>query len=193
MRSVLHYARVVAGADQPQTQTSAAERQALCRHLPGRRTIVEVGVFEGFTTRLLAECADPGAVIYGVDPFFTGRAGISWGQLISRHHIGSHLRSGRVRLVRALSVEAGDAVPGFVDYVFIDADHSYEGLRADWEYWTGRLAPGGIVALHDAVEQPGAPKFGSHDFYVAEVKRDARFNLVEEVDSLAVLQKADAA
>jgi predicted O-methyltransferase YrrM len=53
--SALHYARIVAGLDEPQTQTTKAERETLASFLPGTKRIVEIGVFEGFTTRMLAE------------------------------------------------------------------------------------------------------------------------------------------
>ncbi len=36
-----------------------------------------------------------------------------------------------------------------LDFVFIDADHSYEGCKADIEAWLPRVRPGGICAGHD--------------------------------------------
>lgn len=36
-----------------------------------------------------------------------------------------------------------------VDVAFIDGDHSYEGVRADWLAWSPLVRPGGIVAFHD--------------------------------------------
>lgn len=35
------------------------------------------------------------------------------------------------------------------DYVFIDGDHSYEGIRWDWLNYSPTVRPGGIVAFHD--------------------------------------------
>jgi predicted O-methyltransferase YrrM len=35
------------------------------------------------------------------------------------------------------------------DLVFIDADHSYEECKADIEFWTPKVKPGGIVCGHD--------------------------------------------
>ncbi len=43
---------------------------------------------------------------------------------------------------------------GPYDFVFIDADHSYEGVRADWENYSPMVADGGMVAFHDIVERP---------------------------------------
>lgn len=35
------------------------------------------------------------------------------------------------------------------DMLFIDGDHSYEGVMADWLLYSHLVAPGGIVAFHD--------------------------------------------
>lgn len=67
-RSAMHCARVVVGIDQLQTQTSREERDMPSSVLPGAKRVVQIGVFEGFTTRMRAEWADGDAVIYGIDP-----------------------------------------------------------------------------------------------------------------------------
>jgi cephalosporin hydroxylase len=36
-----------------------------------------------------------------------------------------------------------------LDFLFIDGDHSYEGVKADWEMYREFVRPGGIVAFHD--------------------------------------------
>ena len=187
------YIGVVVGVTQPQTQTSQAERGLLCRFLPGRKAIVEVGVFEGFTTRVLADAADSDATVYGVDPFFSGRLGISWGQKMAAAHNRGHLQSNKVKFVRTLSTEVSDQVPDEVDYVFIDADHSLPGITADWAFWSQRVKPGGIIAAHDVVRLPGGPEFGSQQHFDATIRHDPNFEVVGQQDSLAVLQKRLAA
>jgi hypothetical protein len=68
----LDYLGVTLGISAPVTQTTSTERQLLTNYLPGKKAIVEVGVFEGFTTRELADASDTDATVYGIDPFFTG-------------------------------------------------------------------------------------------------------------------------
>lgn len=41
------------------------------------------------------------------------------------------------------------ALDGPIDFLFIDGDHSYEGVRADWELYSPLVRPGGLVAFHD--------------------------------------------
>ena len=76
-KTFLHYLGVALGICTPVTRTSHTERQLLTTYLPGKKAIVEVGVFEGFTTRELADASDTEATVYGIDPFFRGRLGAS--------------------------------------------------------------------------------------------------------------------
>jgi predicted O-methyltransferase YrrM len=184
-----HYLRVLFGSELPHTQTTQAERDLLTAHLPGRKRIVEIGVFEGFTTRLLAQHSDPDATVYAVDRFFTGRIGISWGLRIASAYNRKHLATGRLKLVRALSTHVGNHVPPSVDYVFIDADHSLEGITADWAFWSSRLESGGIIALHDTVPTSDRAIYGSHQYFQSYIQYDPLFEIVAQRDSLSVLAK----
>ena len=96
----------------------------------------------------------------------------------------------RTKSVEAAREYAGSGRP-LVDFVFIDGDHSYEGLRDDWENWRSLTAPGGIIALHDsrlsAERCIGAA--GSVAFTSEVVLKDRSFDVVEVVDTLTVLRR----
>jgi predicted O-methyltransferase YrrM len=54
--------------------------------------------------------------------------------------------------VRGFSTEVVEQVESHVtqlDLLFIDGDHSYEGVKADWEAYKHFLKPGSIVVFHD--------------------------------------------
>lgn len=38
---------------------------------------------------------------------------------------------------------------GSLDFVYIDADHSYEGVKRDFEAWYKKVRKGGIISGHD--------------------------------------------
>ena len=44
-----------------------------------------------------------------------------------------------------------------VDFLFIDADHSYEGVKKDFEMYSLLVRKGGIIAFHDIIPS-GYPK-----------------------------------
>jgi hypothetical protein len=56
----------------------------------------------------------------------------------------------RAKLMRLDSAEAaGMMEDGSEDFVFIDADHSYEGCKRDIEAWAPKVSPGGWIGGHD--------------------------------------------
>src|SRR6185436_4906878 len=71
--NALHYFRYRVGLDQAKTQTTEAERRLFQEIAPGRKVIVELGVFEGVSSRLFRGAMDSDAELYGVDPFPVGR------------------------------------------------------------------------------------------------------------------------
>ena len=56
-----------------------------------------------------------------------------------------------------------------LDFLFIDGDHSYEGVKRDFEMYSGLVGKGGIIAFHDIAFHP--PKVGCHvDLLWEEIK-----------------------
>lgn len=76
-----------------------------------------------------------------------------------RKHFGRHvLNDGRSSFFFGLSNSPSvlksvrDHVGrGGLDMLFIDGDHSYPGVLADWLLYSHLVAPGGLVVFHDAV------------------------------------------
>ena len=50
-----------------------------------------------------------------------------------------------------------------LDLLFIDGDHSYEGVKADWEAYKDFLKPGSIVLFHDHGWAEGVKRVVSED------------------------------
>lgn len=51
-----------------------------------------------------------------------------------------------------------------IDLLFIDGDHSYKGVKSDFEMYSSLVSPGGFIAFHDIVPGPeinvgGVPVF----------------------------------
>lgn len=56
-----------------------------------------------------------------------------------------------------------------VDFLFIDGDHSYEGVKADFENYAPLVRPGGIIVFHDVIGLPDVGRFWD------ELKKSIRF------------------
>jgi predicted O-methyltransferase YrrM len=62
---------------------------------------------------------------------------------------------------------------GEVDTIFIDADHSYAGVKRDYEAWFDRVKVGGHFIFHDNL-----PSFPVFNYIVQEVSFDHRVERV---------------
>lgn len=133
----------------------------------------EIGVFAGDTScRLLA--AHPGLTLHMVDSWegdgaaYSGDSG-DWHATLSRDQQASYMRRAkaavkfakdRARIMQARSADAAAHIADrSLDFVFIDADHSYDGCMADIKAWAPKLKPGGLMSGHD-YENTAFPKFG---------------------------------
>ena len=95
-------------------------------------------------------------------------------------------------MIEKLSFDAIADVPDSVDFIFIDGDHSYQGITRDWELYAGKLIQGGLIALHDTTAPPGQPEkevLGSVRFFNEVISKDPRFDWLETVHSMNILQR----
>jgi predicted O-methyltransferase YrrM len=51
-------------------------------------------------------------------------------------------------VVDAVATQLNDEV----DFMFIDGDHTYEGVKKDWELYSPMVRKGGVIAFHDIIE-----------------------------------------
>ncbi len=82
----------------------------------------------------------------------------------------------RYQHIRHPSKEAVNVINGEVDFVYIDADHSYEGVWEDLCVWFSKVRVGGIIGGHD-FNQPGFPGV---EQAVKEFFRRFEWNINEE-------------
>ncbi len=109
----------------------------------GRPEAAEIGRFRGGSTFLLAAA---GARVLSID--IDGARFESDGPALVHALDRVGLRD-RAQLVVADS-RAYPVEPSSIDLLFVDGDHSYDGVRADFEHWWPALRPRGHLLLHDA-------------------------------------------
>lgn len=131
-----------------QSGTRPADVAHLLRLARGRRRIAELGTATGWTAAAFV-LDDPGRHVVSFDP-------------VVHEHRARYLAllpaaaRARLELVEATG-EAGAARGGEpFDLVFVDSTHEREMTVAEVEAWRPRLAPGGLLVLHD-YENPAYP------------------------------------
>jgi len=124
------------------------------------RTIVEIGTSKGGTFYTWCQVAAPDALLVSID-LPGGRYGEGYeesdiprlrsfaqaGQEVRFVRADSHLESTRSQLEEIL---AGHEV----DFLMIDGDHTYDGVRRDFEMYAPLVRDGGLVAFHDVLPHP---------------------------------------
>jgi len=173
------------------TQTTEAERACLLRHARGRRCIVELGIMHGATTALLRSVMAADGTVTGIDPHPPGRLGVSFERLTARRELARYQR-GRAVLLRKSSGEAAAGWAAPIDFLFVDADHSWAGIERDWLEWVPHVVAGGIIGLHDSHHVPGRDDLDSVRFTENVVLQDSRVRRLEVVDSLTILERQPA-
>lgn len=136
------------------------------------RVVLEIGTARGGTLFLWSRVAAAEAVLVSVDlpdgefgggypqwrvPLY--RAFARGSQRVELLRADSHAETTRDRVQELLAGRP-------VDFLFIDGDHTYDGVARDFELYTPLVRPGGLVALHDIV-----PQGDSDEFLVGDVPR----------------------
>jgi predicted O-methyltransferase YrrM len=114
------------------------------------KTICEIGSYRGGTLALISSVAHDSAIMVSVDVNYP------W----ARRSVHSTLRRAGQRTV---CLQADSHAPATVkevlkhfhgqeiDFLFIDGDHSYPGVKSDFELFRPAVRRGGVIAFHDIV------------------------------------------
>ena len=129
----------------------------------------EIGVRRGRFSGVLCK-ANPNLHLFCVDPwsaytnkYYQARQDRIYAEAVNR------LTPDRATLIRKSSMNAlADFEDGSLDFVFIDGDHSYEGVKADITAWWPKMVRGGIFSGHDYREERGYGVKQAVDEFVAE-------------------------
>ncbi|MBY0522435.1 MAG: class I SAM-dependent methyltransferase [Gemmataceae bacterium] len=114
------------------------------------RRALEIGTQSGGTLYLISRMCDPAALLLSIDI-----------------HYGPAQRRAFPRLAREqqriVCLEADSQAPATrdrterllarqpLDFLFIDGDHSYAGVAADFQNFASLVRPGGVIAFHDII------------------------------------------
>jgi len=139
------------------------ERIDLFRELPPKTVGAEIGVYRGaFSERILEtgvahlhliDCwqFQPGE--YEKDPSNVNQGAQDTNHREVQQKFSKEIMQGRVMIHRKFSSDAAnDFEPGSLDWVYIDADHTYQGCFQDLIRWSAKVKRGGFIMGHDYVD-----------------------------------------
>ncbi len=137
----------------------------------GSPVAVEIGSWLGKSTIVIgtALSATNSAKLYCVDPF--DASGDTRSETRYRrdaqalatplrtafdHHMAAAGLTSMIHVLQGKSAEVGGGWKEPIDFLFIDGDHSYAGVVADFDTWVPHLKLGGYLLFHDTwFENPG--------------------------------------
>ncbi len=141
------------------------------------KPIVEIGAYRGSTTLRISK--ETSRQIYAVDPYM----GYGGAEDEFQRFQGRTSGVSNIQHIRATSGAAAGLLSDQISLCFIDAVHDFVNTGFDIESWGAKLAPGGILALHDTdnADYPGTR--------LAATLAAKRFRLVHHIHDLTILQR----
>lgn len=136
-------------------------RKRLLRRLPGSAVCAEIGVWAGDFSQLILKMCSP-SELHLIDPWhhkprYEGprygkrlEGGQAYLDGLYESVVARFASSSQVQIHRQTSIEAAEAFPAeYFDWIYLDADHSYEMVRADIEAWLPKVKRGGFITGDD--------------------------------------------
>lgn len=155
----------VAGVEGWMTDAQARRLWDAAGRLRPPAQVVEIGSYRGRSTVILGRAAADEIAVIAIDPHAGNDRGPMQFRGTSEEGDADHRRfhetlrgagvDERVRHVRLPSADAQGEVNGPVDLLYIDGAHRYRHARDDIAHWGQRVAPGGLMLIHDAFSAVG--------------------------------------
>jgi len=134
------------------------------------RQVCEIGTFRGGTFYLWCQAARRDATLVAIDlPGDSSLSGAFSPARIEFYRHFARARSQQLYFVAADShqpttAERMAALLGGerLDFLFVDGDHAYSGVKRDFELYTPFVRRGGLIAFHDILPREEYPEMGVH-------------------------------
>jgi predicted O-methyltransferase YrrM len=125
------------------------------QHQP--KVCVELGTWQGASAIPVARAIRRwGGTLYCVDTWAgdvhtpdPSRPSVPWMLVSCARNMMQAGVGANIRLIQSTTLEAEGRFDRAIDYLYVDADHSYDAVAADLRAWLRRLNPGGLLLGDD--------------------------------------------
>ena len=149
--------------------------------------IVEIGSYKGLSTVVLAEGSRNGygVPVYAIDPHIphtdtTGSTEVLYGPHAKWAFYKNLLRYNCEKIVNVVQLPSALVSQCWytqIGLLFIDGDHTYEGVKGDFDHWQGLVK--GKIAFHDS-QREGIKRA------IGEAKN---WKIIKEAGSLCIMER----
>jgi predicted O-methyltransferase YrrM len=143
----------------------------LASRLVSGQRVVEIGAYMGRSTSYIASALRPGVEFYSIDIWLPDLPAESAPPITNKETFDVFQMNivrwnDKIQVLRGYSAEIGSVWDkGAIDLCFIDADHSYEGVKKDIVTWLSHMRKGGRMCFHDyAQPTSGVRSAVDHNF-----------------------------
>ncbi len=134
-------------------------RSELIDKFPKDATVAEVGVAEGDFSDEILQISKPQKFIL-IDPWDSRRYGEKLLTNI-KSKFSKEINEKTIEIKRGYStVELAKFPDGYFDWIYIDANHSFENVMDDLEIASQKVKKNGIISGHDYTRWSGVQRFG---------------------------------
>jgi hypothetical protein len=147
----------------------APERLRLLRQMPKHSVCAEIGVYKGNFSAAILDVVEP-RCLHLIDPWayqetytkswFGGDLGGSQAVMDRLHErvrrrFRNEISSGRVVMNRNFSSEVAPQFPAaYFDWIYIDANHTYDAVKSDLCAFHPKVKPGGFITGDNYGDRP---------------------------------------
>ena len=146
-------------------------REIMLEHMPKNSTSAEIGIWRCDFSEKILKVTEP-AKLHLIDIDIKALE-------TAKKRFAREISSGLIELHHGDSSETISSMPDkYFDWIYIDGDHSYKGVKSDYEIFWPRLTRGGFMVFHDVLlkNHPEHKNFGVWRLW-AELPEDNKITI----------------
>jgi predicted O-methyltransferase YrrM len=149
----------------------------LSKNLPTSSVLVEIGSFLGASTVFIAEGISDTSKLYCIDTWQNDA--MSEGRKDTYRQFQNNVKKfkHKIHSIREWSYEAALSFDLGIDFIFFDGDHSYEGVKKDFDLWSPKMKNGSVMVFHDSGWAEGVQRVIKEDVIPMAKKTDSLPNM----------------